>query len=289
MNALIEHLATGVTTVCRAWILTRADGLVLGFTDHDSTITVDGVACRASTGLTASAISTSTGLSVDNTEASGALSDDSISEDDIRLGRWDGAEVVVYRVNWRNTAERDILIRATLGEISWGDGAFRAELRGLAEQLNKVRGRVYQKRCDASLGDGRCGVVLGEAFVVEARVSDALEPTRYSVIEPAGYAPGWFTGGTLTVLDGASEGVSRRIKLDYSAQGRRIIELWTSIQEEIAPKTRVRLEAGCDKRLTTCREKFGNVLNFRGFPSIPGEEWLMAYPSRHRRNDGGRL
>ncbi len=44
---------------------------------------------------------------------------------------------------------------------------------------------------------------------------------------------------------------------------------------------------GCDKRLATCRGRFGNVLNFRGFPTIPGDDFLTAYPRDGERHDGG--
>jgi uncharacterized phage protein (TIGR02218 family) len=51
----------------------------------------------------------------------------------------------------------------------------------------------------------------------------------------------------------------------------------------------IRLEAGCDKRAETCRLKFDNFLNFRGFPHIPGEDWLSSYPVSAGNNDGGGL
>ena len=57
-------------------------------------------------------------------------------------------------------------------------------------------------------------------------------------------------------------------------------ELWEELRAEIAAGDLVRLEAGCDKRMETCRLKFANILNFQGFPDIPGEDWVMAYPGR---------
>ncbi|ATQ42142.1 baseplate hub protein [Caulobacter mirabilis] len=44
---------------------------------------------------------------------------------------------------------------------------------------------------------------------------------------------------------------------------------------------------GCDKRFSTCSGRFGNVLNFRGFPSIPGGDFLTAHPGPGERHDGG--
>jgi uncharacterized phage protein (TIGR02218 family) len=85
-EALYRHLEDGATTVCRAWMVRRTDGTLMGFTDHDRDLVVDGVPCRADTGMTARALQQTTGMSVDNSEAAGALSDAAIREEDILAG-----------------------------------------------------------------------------------------------------------------------------------------------------------------------------------------------------------
>ena len=114
-EALLAHLKTGATTVCRAWMLRRRDGQVLGFTDHDEDLEFEGVLFAARTGLTARALQQSTGLSVDNSEAAGALSDVAVREEDIIAGRYDAAEVIAYQVNWENVQERTVLFRGSFG------------------------------------------------------------------------------------------------------------------------------------------------------------------------------
>ncbi len=289
MSALADHMASGCSTVCRAWTLRRGDGEVFGFTDHDGAVEVDGVLCSASSGLTAGALQAGTGLAVDNAQAQGALTHDVIREDDLRAGVWDGAEVTAHLVNWADPTQSEILFRGTIGEIAWGDGAFTAELRGLAEVLNRARGRVYQARCDAVLGDGRCRKTLGPLFAVEAEVRSVAEGRVIGLDALRDYAPKWFERGQLVVLSGAAAGTSQRIKIDRNVEEGRRIELWQSLRLSLVAGDRVRVEAGCDKRAETCRLKFDNLLNFRGFPTIPGEDWLMAYPTKAGRNDGGRL
>ena len=46
------------------------------------------------------------------------------------------------------------------------------------------------------------------------------------------------------------------------------------------------VRAGCDKRLETCRDRFANVVNFRGFPHIPGQDTVIRYPNRGDANSG---
>lgn len=289
MSALADHLAGGASSVCRAWTLRRKDGVVMGFTDHDRPLTVAGVPCLASSGLSAGALQSSTGLSVDNVEAVGALSSDAITESDLRAGRWDSAEVTTWLVNWASPDDRTIVFRGTLGEISWGDGAFSAELRGLSEALNRVRGRVYQSRCDAVLGDRRCTKNLAdERFRAEAIVSFAADNRVLTLSTLPAQAEGWFERGLLTVLDGTGQGLSESIKSDRIQSGQRRIELWSALRAPIAFGTSVRLQAGCDKRMETCQSKFDNFLNYRGFPHVPGDDWLMAYPTTGSLNDGGK-
>lgn len=288
--ALYEHLASGATTVCRAWRVTRPDGLVLGFTDHDCDLDFEGVSFRAGTGLTARALQQATGLSVDNTEAVGALSDAAITEADILAGRFDGAEVTAWLVNWTAPEERLVQFRGTLGEISRAGGAFQAELRGLTEALNRPQGRTIQQGCTAVLGDGACRFDLTTPGYAIERAVEAVEDGRlFRWPDLPGFDERWFEKGRLVVLSGAAAGLSATVKNDRVEAKGRLIELWQAILAEIAPGDLVRIEAGCDRRAETCRLKFGNFLNFRGFPHVPGEDWLTSYPLRTQANDGGRL
>ena len=88
---------------------------------------------------------------------------------------------------------------------------------------------------------------------------------------------------------GAAAGLVGVIKNDRLGADGRTVELWEDLRAEVAVGDMLRLEAGCDKRLTTCQLKFSNVLNYRGFPGIPGEGWLMSVPRRSGVNDGGSL
>lgn len=290
-EGFLAHLATGSTTVCRAWALRRRDGLVLGFTDHDQTFTFEGITFRADSGLTARALQQGTGLAVDNTQAMGALSDAAIREEDIAAGRFDGAEVMCWQVNWQDVAQREMQFRGTLGEIRRVGGQFEAELRGLAEALNQVQGRVFHRSCAAVLGDGACRFDLDQPGFVVERAAEVVEDRQvFRFAGAGGQAAGWFERGRLVVQSGAAAGLTGLVKRDRRlAGGGREIELWESLRAEIAPGDMLRLEAGCDKRAETCAAKFGNFLNFRGFPHIPGDDWLASFPSSATANDGGRL
>lgn len=264
-------------TLARAWAVRRRDEMVLGFTDHDVELRFEGIRFRPDSGLSARAVVQAVGLSVDNTEAAGVLSDDAITERDLMAGWWDSAEVRLWEVDWTDVATRRLIFRGHLGEVSRNGAAFRAELRGLSEPLNSPQGRVFHPRCSAVLGDEKCAMDLTRpGYFAEATVL-SHDGARLLLDGVAGHEPGWFEQGRLLVLSGEGEGLHGRIKNDRALSGgQREIELWAALGTCPAVGDRLRLTAGCDKSSATCRAKFGNFLNFRGFPHLPTEDWLLT-------------
>ncbi len=285
---LQTRLNSGATQLCRCWRVSRTDGMTFGFTDHDHDLHFDGQLFRASSGMDASALESATGLSVDNAQALGALSDAAVREEDVRSGRFDRALIEHWLVDWERPELRVQLFRGEFGEIRRADGAFEVELRGLAERLNIPVGRSILRSCDRILGDAKCCVEVGRPeFSAEAAARGDSRGTRMVAAGLGEFAPGWFTQGTLTWVAGANAGLGSVIKVDtQSSEGLRLLDLWQQPSQEVAAGDRFRLRAGCDKRPETCRQKFSNFLNFRGFPHIPGEDWVTAYPKNGAIHDG---
>ncbi len=283
---LITHLETGTTHTCHCWSITRQDGITLGFTDHDATLFFDSTTFAPQTGLNAKALASSTGLSVNNTEAVGALTSDAITEADIFAGRYDGAQVVIWLVCWDNTGARKILFRGSLGEITRASGGFQAELLGLTAALNQQQGRSFLKSCSAALGDVHCGVRIDDpAYRLDYTVDQDTAGQVFALSDVVGFQPAWFEGGQVTVLTGDAAGLKALIKSD-TGEGTRKVTLWSAIAAPIQIGDQIRLTAGCDKQPLTCREKFANFINFRGFPDIPGDDWLVSVPRSDQANAG---
>jgi uncharacterized phage protein (TIGR02218 family) len=287
-DALYAHLEGGTTTVCRAWTVRLRNGTEMGFTDHDRDLVVDGVPCRADTGLTARALQQTTGLSVDNSEAVGALSDAAIREADLVAGRYDGAEVRAYLVNWAAPGDWVEQFRGSLGEITRAGPSFRAELRGLSALLNRAQGYAYQRGCSAVLGDARCRFDTAQPGYFADLIVEEVEDGRiFRFGSLTGFDERWFEHGRFEVVTGAGAGLVGQVRSDRFWNGLREMELWESIRADITTGDRVRVIAGCDKSFATCRTKFLNTLNYRGFPHIPGEDLLSSYPVPERPNPGG--
>lgn len=182
------HLDGELTSICTCWKITRQDGERFCFTDHDHPLTIDGDLYKASTGFTRSAIVSDATLSADNMEIDGFLDDESITEDDLRIGKFDYADVEVFAVNWQNISDGIVKLRKGLfGEIQvMPSGLFKVELRGLTQLFAMQVGEIYAPECRTDLGSDKCKVplnatayVLGASYPRNARVRVVFDELRY--------------------------------------------------------------------------------------------------------------
>lgn len=272
-SALAAHLETGATTLCRCWSLTRRDGVVLGFTDHDRTLVFDGISFAATTGLEAAETTAELGYAVGGGEVAGAFAATGLNEADLARGLYDDARISIWLVNWADVAQRLLLETGFVGEISRGDLAFTAEVRSLAKAFDEERGRLYMRACAADLGDVRCGLTLAPA---EAAV--AASDGRLGLIASGlgAYPDGHFTGGRLVFTAGGNPGFATEVKRHAVSDGFVALQLWQLPSAPIAPGDAFLVTPGCDKSFATCRAKFGNGVNFRGFPHIPGNDFIIG-------------
>jgi uncharacterized phage protein (TIGR02218 family) len=285
---LQTKLDSGVTTLAHAWKLTRRDGVVMGFTDHDRDLVVDGVTCRAGTGFTSSEATSRFDLSVDGAEISGALADDTLTDADLAAGRYDAARIETWLVDWSDPPLKVLTARGTLGEVKREGQAFAAELRGLADLLSQESGRLYTAKCGADLGDARCKVDLTNPALHGAGTIAVVEGTSIFVASGLdGFADALFSAGRLTWTSGANAGLSIEIKQHRQVAGQAQLTLWQAMPEPIAPGDAFTLTAGCDKSFATCRARFANTDNFRGFPQIPGNDFLLASPAQGAPGNNG--
>jgi len=281
---LQAHLIEGTTTLAWCWRITRSDGVAFGFTDHDRTLTFEGTEFEPESGFTASEVRAGSDLSVDAQDAEGVLSSDRITETDILDGRWDNAEVELWRVSWADPGQRVLLRRGAIGQVRRGRVAFVAEVRSLAHVLGQTVGRTFQGGCDAALGDGRCGVNLeAAAFRGTGAVNDQLRDRAFTASGLGSFAAGWFTHGTVEWTSGANAGRLAEVLAHDLVDGLAILTLLEAPVRPVSEGDSFIARAGCDKRVATCSAKFGNVANFRGFPHIPGQDTILRYDLARRR------
>jgi len=282
--AVAASLASGVTTLAHVWRFTRRDGAQFAFTDHDEPLAFEAFTCEPIIGLSAGAMEKSLGLSVDTASITGALNSDQITEDDLARGLWDGARVDLHRVDWGDPSLRVHLFAGRIGEVRRGVAAFEAELRGLQAPLNVPVGRVFSRFCDADLGDARCGKDIETfAFRGDGVVTEVISTSAFTASGLGTFDDGWFDRGKLVW----SAGGQNEIAAHRNEAAAAVLETLDDAGPALVVGATFAVYAGCDKSFATCKAKFANTLNFRGFPHMPGDDAIQARPVSGERMDGG--
>lgn len=270
---LAAHLEGGATTLCRCWSLIRRDGLVLGFTDHDRALSFEGIAFAAATGLEAAEAAAELGFAIGGGDVTGALAAAGLNETDLSHGLYDDARLRIWLVNWTEPAQRVLLDEGFVGEVRRGESGFTAEVRSVAKAFDEERGRLYLRSCSADLGDARCGVALSAVAAVVAESDGRL---AISVTGLGSYADGHFTGGRLLFTAGANAGFASEVKRHGLEGELAVFQLWQASPAPIRLGDAFTVMPGCDKSFATCRAKFGNGVNFRGFPHMPTSDFIIG-------------
>lgn len=266
-EAFAARLGAEATSLALLWRIVRRDGVALGFTTHDRALWLDGLEYRPAPGMSPSAIQQSDGLEVATMEVAGALSSAAISAGDLAAGLYDGAAVSLALVDWEAPeAGTMALARGAIGQVAREGAGFTAELRGPGRGFEAMPVALLSPECRAELGDRRCRVAVAEwtRLAAVAGVDGAVV-----TLEGVDEAEGWFAYGRLRSL--ASGRVGEIMESDGAT---------VTLREAVALAAGdvVELRAGCDKRFATCGGRFGNALNFRGEPHVPGTDALMRYP-----------
>lgn len=260
---------SGLTSLAFCWRLERRDGAGLALTSHDRALMVDGVRYEPAPGMTPAAIRAQLGLDAGSSEIAGSLASDAISEVDILAGQWDGATLNLFAIDWERPEDGLTLLEGELGQVTSKDGAFEAELLGAATKLAAPVCPATSPACRAELGDPRCRIDMAGR-----RLRTKVAETAEHLVTVDGAIDERFRFGELRILAGPANGARRKI---MAVQGQQL-HLRNAFSGDVITGTPVELTEGCDKQIATCSARFGNAVNFRGEPHLPGNDLLTRYP-----------
>jgi len=270
-SQLENHFAGGLTTLATCWKIIRSDSVELGFTDHDTPLTVDSLTYDSIAGFTPTTVESKSDMSVDNMEVEGQTFPSKITEEDLLAGKYDFAEIEIFLVNYEDVSQGKLIVkRGRLGEVTLNKQLFRAEVRGLTQHLSQTIGEVYSPSCRAVLGDTRCKVNLA-GFTVAGTVTSVTNNQTFTA-NALTQAAGWFTGGEIIWTSGNNLGRRMEVKEFASKQ----VVLALPMGKTIQAGDTFNAIAGCDKTKQTCISKFSNIINFRGEPDVPGMDKMLT-------------
>ncbi len=263
-----------VTSAAYGWRVERRDGITLGFCSHDRDAQIGGLLYRASPGMLPTSIVESIGLQTDGLEVSGAIEASAIREDDLNAGRWDNARLTIFLFDWSDPdANIRILASGEWGDVSFSEIGFETELRGANAFLDAPVVPQTSPGCRAEFCGTQCGLNAQRFLhVIEVNaISGDQISFDASRLSAGGNA---FSYGNLRWLSGANTGLSAEI----FSSGSGTVTLASMPKFSVTSGTLAQIFEGCDKTIATCSSRFGNAINFRGEPFLPGNDLLTRYP-----------
>ena len=202
--------------------------------------------------------------------ASDTISNIKLATAILYLGFLDNAKVELRKVfltDWSKPPVGDlILFMGTVSDITGTGSELDIAVKSKLEVLNaQVPRNLYQASCLNTLYDSQC-LVNRTAYTTSGVVrSGDISSAITSVSRDDAY----YTQGVLIFTSGANNGIRRTVK-NYYRDG----TFEFSLPLPNTPKSGDTFIAypGCDGTMTTCTNKFNNILFFRGMPFIPVPE-----------------
>lgn len=276
--ALVQHYNQTTMTLAIYWRVTRQDGQVYGWVEHDRDRVISDVTYRATAGLQASAAQSTMDVQPGTLDVTAFL--EVSSEAELEAGVWDAAQVTIFEARWDmlptavDAAQCNILLHGRLGKIDRKTGTFQAQLHGLLEQLDTQIGRVFSAACPWRLGDSRCQVDL-EPHTRTGTITALGADAHYSFRDLGqGEADGFFNEGVLTLTSGVNTGVS----VDVRQWADQTFTLHRPLARPVAVGDTYSAVRGDDKTWDTCVGVFHNPEKFGGFPFLPGIDQVVSNP-----------
>jgi len=255
---------------------------ILAFTDLNEDLTLDGIDYSATSSFSNSSIQSEGSMAVDNLELEGVISNlaNDISAENIIAGRFDMAELRMFQVNYEDLSMGRVwLRRGWVGGVKVEDNKYIFEFRGMMDMLQQQTLELYTPDCRFDLGDSRC------KFLMTGNTASPVTPatgtgsitsiTDNRVFHDTTRTEGdnFFQFGELIFTSGSNTGLSKEVKVYTFVSSE--IEVIIAFPFNIEVGDEYIIKTGCDKTFLACKNKFNNVLNFGGFPYLPGEDRLL--------------
>ncbi len=286
---------SGLYRFARLWKVTRADAVEMNFTDHDVPLVFDGDTYSPAGGFESSASQSLSALRPQNAELLGVLDSSYITSDDLRNGVYDYAVITTWIVDWRypwagvDGFKKEIL---HLTGIEYTDHGWQAQVAGQSHLLLQKKGKVVTRNCTAQLGDAECQVDMGPLTVTNNTVDAIISGyTRSRFRSDLSAAIGanelvdedgvqvndqWYRNGKIIWTLGNNTGQTNHVQRFTEVDG--VVWLWDATHNPIVAGDKFTAIPGCDKTPNHCKLKFrnaasgdlGNIIEFRGFPFVPG-------------------
>lgn len=263
-KSLADHINSDVTTLATCVKIKLNSGKIITLTDSDQNLNIDGLIYNSNSGFSSSSIIISNDLSVDNFDIDMIINSNDISEQEILAGLYDHAQIEIFMVNYESPKSGIIdITQGYFGEIKINGGKFTVEVRGLTYKFDKLIGELYSPNCRAKFGDQRCKI-------------DRNRYSKSGVVEEITSCYSFIDSSRVEKSDYFDFGIVEFDKFKYEIKDfkDKRLEFYLPLDKSIKAGDKYTVTPGCDKTANMCKNKYSNIINFRGEPHVPGNKIL---------------
>lgn len=274
-------LASDVYRFASCWRITRQDQVVLRYTNHDGALVIGSEAFTPAGSFNASARQKQDIMQSRNLDLMGFITSDAITHEDLRGGRYRGAKVEEYLVDWEfpwaGNFRYDVY---WVTNTQFSGENWKVTVEGLTSRLNQQVGRVFQRRCNHDFCDDGCQLVPADftyGGVITVATSRRVIQVNLTSLPSAVPVNTYFASGRMSFSSGLNQGVIHDIQMSAATGFDYLITF--AIDLPFAPQIgdAFTMMAGCDRTFTQCTV-FNNIVNFGGFPYVPGVDAYLTLP-----------
>ncbi|KJV68659.1 DUF2163 domain-containing protein [Candidatus Neoehrlichia procyonis] len=260
---LKSHLAQNIITIAHCWQIILKDNSIIGFTDHDKSLTINNITYHAKSGTHIHPINFNI-ISEGQTKIESVIDSALINELDVIHGKYNSSKVTIFIVNYEDISQGTlILFTGMIHKVILNNGKFIAELKGLSDILSQNIVDVFSPQCRAQFCDNQCKM-KEEKFTITSSITNIIHSNMFEDINLP-YNDNYYKYGSVTFLTGKNSNISIVVINNKN----KYIQLVKSPPYSMHISDTYSIIAGCDKNYTTCHNKFNNSKNFRGEPHIP--------------------
>lgn len=274
-----ELLINGTLRLCECVRITLTSGAVIRFTNHSNQLQIDGQTYSASGSTEINAEELEEGLESDTHDAEGGLESALIKHADLKAGRYNGATVEQFIVDWKYPWKKKLNYRKfVFEEVFWDGEMWRASISGALYKLTETLGSNLTRECRFDLFDSRCGLDISD-YLEAGAVASITTQRREFTCTSFDLGDGWFDRGFIQWSSGQNAGQRSYVKtyVEEGATAHIVLELPSKF--DIAVSNVFSIVPWCNKiKEGDCTLKYQNQKRHGGFPDLLGTTELSVGP-----------
>lgn len=280
---LSARITDGETTLTECLLVTKRDGLQIGFTKLNADVVFEGITYRAAPAMDLTNVGIEAGLNVDESQLRAAFVEGFATKAQLRGRQFEDAAFVRFFIDWQHPDDGPVIVqKGRIGRIPEADNTFSAELHSLSALAQRPIGDICSPTCrHKRLGDSGCQLEMTKTHPTLMTALRVIGLTVTAVIDAQtfrcssdGLPDDYFTDGIIYWTSGDNNGLEQDVLSHTNYGSIAEIVLQEPMPSAISVDDVFTGEWGCDRTLAAC-QSVNNVVNRDAEDYLPGRSKVL--------------